>query len=275
MKKWMFFIICVLAISCLSLISCGGGDSESSKVSGSNSGSIILGNLNSRKIKKMTIDSAGIYTADPNIIVNPPMRLNRYSVDETYDIEYDSEGRLSRVYKEKNDGNNEQILMIDYDFMLVRSSKLNIDTRFTLNEKGFISQIENCRLLYNDEGYLIKTERNGNLWTILYNNGELEKCLSELESGKTELFYYFGEDSNAGEMCFCYGWPFGEYASYITERQLIGFFAYQAGLFGKVVKHIRRLPESKDKRAEMNIKPEKNHIDERYRILLYASFIFE
>ena len=185
--------------------------------------------ITTRRIVELTMDSVENNGAGSSV---------------TYTMMYDDKGRLNRVY-EIDQGTKEQALLIDYDFMIARS-RYGLNSSFEINDQGYITRVENCQLIYNDQGYLVKTERNNDFWTILYDAGDITKCMSDFASGKTELLYYFGEDSRAGELVFLYDFQTWKE---IGPRQILAFIAYQSGLFGKVTKHILRIPDTSAKSA--------------------------
>ena len=149
-----------------------------------------------------------------------------------------------------NNGLYDLCIMEYYDGLGINAQgkleKYYAKCRFTLNERGFISQISNCECTYNSEGYLTGVKTFVDWWTFAYNNGDVAKAMVEVfKSGNMDLYYvYYGEKKNEGELYITCKEL--EYTGFKFHRSVMAMIAYHAGLFGNISKHCTTLPNTAD-----------------------------
>jgi hypothetical protein len=202
-------------------------------------------------------------------------------------INYDAKGRLSKVIwtngsKYENGKYIEgevEMLKIDYDFKVINfmpsETYYNKDYMFTLNEKGYISQLSNCSITYNSYGYLSKAENMSYIYSLAYEEGELIKSLvNNLKKDKIEIYYmFYGEDKDKGDLLFYMNTPSSKGLN-INIQSIQGvmlFIAYQAGLLGKMTNHCTYLQRSNETTAILQKRSESSN--KTYNI--HCSFVFE
>lgn len=163
-------------------------------------------------------------------------------------LKYDNQGRLTTIAIQgiKDMGDRKVAIpydekaidvTIDYDFcMIVATGEPSI--MFKLNERGYISQLEDCKIEYDKEGYLISAERYNGIWKFAYQNDDLIKFLSTLSDKGSEIFFVDYDDETHKENVFLSA-NFKNYFLHPSafDYYFTVFIAYQAGLFGKVTKH--------------------------------------
>ena len=200
--------------------------------------------------------------------VNTGRKLVQLYIDDVYKlrIDYDMKGRLSKVIQiNSRYENGEQvdvatdILNVDYDFKLISYNYYNrkFDYMFSLNEKGYISEIGGCRCKYDSYGYLTGTENSDYIFSIAYEEGELVKAMvNNLTKDKIDITYIiYGEDPSKGDLLFYMNTttPFGNMRN--VEAVLL-FIAYQSGLFGKMTNHLSYFSKSSETSAILKKKNE-------------------
>ena len=234
MKKLKFGKMMLSAVLVIPLLfACGGDDDSSNK----NNQTTLVDGVNVNKRKILTLE-----------VTDMDKSLGLYK------ITYDSKGRLTQI-----DIENWGIgLRIDYDLCIMeyydglginaqgKLEKYYAKCRFTLNERGFISQISNCECTYNSEGYLTGVKTFVDWWTFAYNNGDVAKAMVEVfKSGNMDLYYvYYGEKKNEGELYITCKEL--EYTGFKFHRSVMAMIAYHAGLFGNISKHCTTLPNTAD-----------------------------
>ncbi len=259
MKKVNFFVllssrtvlsVLFLFFTCLCLTSCGDDDSDSDGYN--NQGGVnVNGGL---KIVQFKIEG-------------PVYEGGESPTSSTYNIQYDSKGRVSEIILSEckfvdgretwGDDKDTPIASVDYD---LRVAELPYGSRysFSLNEKGYISQIGNCSCTYDDDGYLIRVDSPKSMWSLTYSDGDLVRSLvSELVSGNTKLYYLrYGGDLKSGELYFYINTDHKAHkldAARDSQRlRLACLVAYQVGLFGKVAKHCKYLSDAKQLQAQVD-----------------------
>lgn len=189
-----------------------------------------------------------------------------------YKINYDSKGRLSGIifYSPKYDQSNE-ILKIDYDLRELFVSE-TLSYMFMLNKKGYISQISNCKCIYDENDYLVGAISTDQNWQLVYYEGEIIQSIIEIfASGNINTnYFYYGEKSETGELYFTMNSSgTKEYRGITNEKMAIRcFIAYQSGLFGKTDIHTSSFGEtSKVKAVVKKVTPyttETVHCDLKY-----------
>lgn len=245
-KIWSMMMLMVIALTMM--VSCG-GENET------DGGDKNIDGVNVVSGKRMT-------------------ELNLYeSKDDSepssvYKMEYDSKGRLTKLLVEQwessmygsgngkyRSGKYTDLATIDYELRVITiyfnttsSSKMMFG--FSLNKDGFISQIGECSFNYDTNGYLIGVENPKGIGTLVYDNNELVKAMtSHFSNGRTSLYYItYGNVNDKGELYTLVkrtntdrtSTPFKNFES------VIGFIAYQSGLFGKVVKVVYNLKDKND-----------------------------
>lgn len=259
LNKQTNIIATILLLMSLCFVSCGGDDD------GSNSKVVDGVNVNTgRKLVRLDI--------------HEPINNSYYGLDEVVyklRIDYDSKGRLSKViltndYKYENGKYVEidatkELLNIDYDLKIVNIFKewsyYKNDYMFSLNDKGYISQIANCGCTYDSYGYLTGVDSNSYIWTLAYSENELIKSMvNNLVKGKLDIYYmFYGEDRDKGELVFYMNAPTKGYNSKIAYQGVLCFIAYQAGLFGKMTNHCTYLSKSSETSAFFQKKNEQNN----------------
>lgn len=233
------------------LTSCGGDDAEG----GGNSHNVDGVNVISGK--KMT---------EMNLVVEKDLYSNHEDPIKIK-IDYDSKGRLSRVYintvnSSTNEAETFDLMSLDYDLREVKiyrgwdyyENAQYITYAFMLNNNGYISQISNCSCTYDNNGYLIGADSSKEIFTLSYNDGDLIKSVcNNIVKGKTKLYYiYSGEDKKTGELYFTMSSSEDLYYTAFSSssiRALMVFIAYQSGLFGKISKYCVSLSKSNENSA--------------------------
>lgn len=236
MKKLKIWSMMMLAVMVLPLVvSCGGDDdSTDSKWDRSN----LVDGVNVNKRQLLTVNVAEGYFS---------LKMN-----------YDAHGKLTNIIWTENNKDYEG-LTIDYDLRVIRyldkmkyayvsssltQSAVMASCRFTLNDRGYISQIDDCNCTYDDEGYLVGVTTSNEMWTLTYSGGDVVKSLTEgLISGKLHIYTFnYSEDSSKGEFYF----TCKDFSADRVYRTIIALVAYHSGLFGKISKHCTMLPNSTD-----------------------------
>jgi len=213
-----------------------------------------------KKIVQLTINhKVPIYDRDTIITYN--VKIN-----------YDSKGRLSRIiwingHKYENNkylvNIDFEVIKIDYDFKMISfnwGKEFNLkdpikkDYFFKLNKEGYISQIGDCSLTYDDYGYLIGVENTNYAWTLAYDKGEFIKSLVRILIDNKASFYYmfYGSDTNKGDLYFTLNTnSTNKFPSVSSVKGVMCFIAYQAGLFGKITTHCQYLSNSNETTATL------------------------
>ena len=236
LKIWSMMMLAAMMITIM--VSCGDDTSG-----GKSSQTMLVDGVNVNKRKLLTLEL--LYMGSSTGICQ---------------MTYDSKGRLTEI-DIPNVGTG---LRIDYDLRMIEyydGYKYTYDyqegrnvwgpnyvkCRFTLNERGFISQFGNCECTYNSEGYLTEVKSITDWLTLAYSNEDIVKAMVEkLKSGNIDLYYVYYEDkTNEGELyitCKELEASFNEK----VERSIMAMIAYHAGLFGNITKHCTMLPNTSD-----------------------------
>ena len=263
MKKAFYYLLTISLVSSVSfgITSCGGDDDGSS--------SVIDGvNVNNgKKLTRLEIlpETGSSTTTDYNYKLR---------------VLYDSKGRLSSViwtngekYENGKFIESEiELMKIDYDLRLVNIYP-SLKYMFSLNDKGYISQIASGSCTYDSYGYLTGVESLREICTLAYSEGELIKSLvSNLQNGNMQLYYmFYGENSSTGELMFYMN---GEkHKTYGTNpiQAVMCFIAYQSGLFGKITNHCRYLSKSNETSAVL----ERNNEQNSNKFVVRCKFTYE
>lgn len=225
--------------------SCGGDDDGGGD--GGSKGHIVDGvNVNTKKLKEITV------------IDYKESSLQTKELNYHFIINYDSKGRLSTVtltdytYYDVNSRTEKtgpvELLKIDYDLRVAQINEVYTQRSqmFTLNSKGYITQIGRCTCEYDNNGYLTGVESNYEIWSLVYNEGELIKsAVNKLAKGNIKLYYFFsGEDTSTGELYFRMTTPDNLVQNNNFTDAILSFIAYQSGLFGKISKYCTSLSKS-------------------------------
>ena len=247
LNKQTNIIASILLLMTLSFFSCGGDDD------GGNSKVVDGVNVNTgRKLVRLDIK-------DPDNLENV------YKLK----IDYDTKGRLSKViltnnyYYENGKWVEKdaalELLNMDYDFKLINFKiiyfkewrNIEYNYKFSLNDKGYISQIGDCNCTYDSYGYLIGADGDRYIWTLAYSEGELVKSqVKSLVKDNVSIYYmFYGEDSDKGELVFRMKAPYKGYMNTHAYQGVLCFIAYQAGLFGKMTNHCTYLSKSNETSA--------------------------
>jgi len=268
MKKYYCSILAIIIATVLSagFVSCGGDDDGG--------GSKVVDGVNVNYGKKLS-----------KLSIQVPSDYNNDSYTYNLKINYDTKGRLSNVIwtngsKYENNKYVEgevEMLKIDYDFKVINfmPTYYNKDYMFTLNEKGYISQLSNCSITYDSYGYLSKAENMSYIYSLAYEEGELIKSLvNNLKKDKIEIYYmFYGEDKDKGDLLFYMNTPSSKGLN-INIQSIQGvmlFIAYQAGLLGKMTNHCTYLQRSNETTAILQKRSESSN--KTYNI--HCSFVFE
>ena len=264
LNKQTNIIATILLLMSLCFVSCGGDDD------GSNSKVVDGVNVNTgRKLVRLDIN-------------NPYTNSSEYVFK--FRIDYDTKGRLSKVirinsYKYENGTYIEieaanELLNIDYDFRLIKykSYSREFDCMFSLNEKGYISEIGGCRCKYDSYGYLTGTEDSRYIFSLAYEEGELIKSMvKNLTKDKIDITYItYGEDSSKGDLLFYMNTTTHFNGMRDVEAVLL-FIAYQSGLFGKMTNHLTYLSKTSETSAVLQKKNE----ERGEQMLVRCAFKFE
>ena len=214
-----------------------------------------------------------------------PQTSSSTTTDYNYKLRvvYDSQGRISSViwangqkYESGKYVENEvELMRIDYDLRLVNiyNGSSSLKYLFSLNDKGYISQIGNCSCTYDSYGYLTGVENITEIWSLVYNEGELIKSLiSKLKNGNMVLYYmFYGENSSTGELMFYMnGEKYEDYGRNVIQAVMC-FIAYQSGLFGKITNHCRYLSKSNETSAVL----ERNNEQNNKKFVVRCKFTYE
>lgn len=258
----LFMILSVVTMLNFGLSSCGNDDGGSSSI----------------------VDGVNVKNGKKLVKLNIKPTSNRMDMSEyTLKIAYDAKNRLSKVtwtngryYKNGDYVDGEVDLMkIDYDFKMVTISNGSSSANylFTLNDKGYISQISNCSCNYDSYGYLTGVENSSEIWSLAYNDGELIKSLvNKFRNNNIEIYYmFYGEDNNTGDLLFYLNTEKDKSYGRNSTLATMCFIAYQAGLFGKITNHCTYLSRSSSTSAILERTNEKNN--NTFRV--YCSFAFE
>ena len=172
MKKAFYYLLTISLVSSVSfgITSCGGDDDGSSSV---------IDGVNVNNGKKLT-------RLDILLESNSSTTTGDYTVN--LNVLYDSKGRLSSVIwtngeKYENGKYIEseiELMKIDYDLRLVNIYP-SLKYMFSLNDKGYISQIASGSCTYDSYGYLTGVESLREICTLAYSEGELIKSLVTTE----------------------------------------------------------------------------------------------
>lgn len=271
MKKLRMWSVLTLSLMMVPLMTACGGDGDGGSDGGGSNGHVVDGvNVYTKKPKEITIIDYKEGSSQP------------HTVNSHFKINYDSKGRLSTVtlpdytYYDFNSGTQEtksiELLKIDYDLHVAQINNINAQSShmFTLNSKGYIAQIGKCTCEYDNDGYLIGVESNKEIWSLVYNEGELIKsAVNKLAQGDIKLYYFFsGEDTNTGELYFRMNTP----DNYVDNRNpiqaFLSFVAYQSGLFGKISKFCTSLSRSNQSNVEFT----KASDNSSHQIVIHSSF---
>lgn len=271
MKKIRIWSMLILSLMMMPLTTaCGGDDDGGSDGDGSN-GNVVDGvNVNTKKLKEITI----IDYKDGN---SQTTTLNYH-----FNITYDPKGRLSTVtlsdytYYDNNSGvektTSVEMLKIDYDLHVAQINEVyrQASQMFTLNSKGYIAQIGKCTCSYDYDGYLTRVESNNEIWSLVYNDGDLLKsAVSKLAKGNIKMYYFFsGEDTNTGELYFRMNTPDNLVHNDNFTQSILSFIAYQSGLFGKISKFCTSLSKSNQSNAAFTKASESSS----HQIVIHCSF---
>lgn len=270
MKKLKFWGLILVSIMCAGLSSCGGDDE------GGGAPSIVDG-INVNNGKKLV----GLDVQEQIYDINN--RSNLYKLRASYD----SKGRLSKIVwingQKYENGKyiygEVELVNIDYDLRLINfnSSYYNRKFMFSVNNQGYFSQIGDCSLNYDSFGYLVGTENHAEKWSLSYNEGEFIKSMVNVfDRGRIHIYYmFYGEDRDKGELLFTLNSEKYQYAYYgskssISIQKAACFFAYHAGLFGKVTNRCTQL--SKSNMTNAILERSGNNI---YKMITRCSFTFE
>lgn len=252
MKKLKILSMMMLLVMMLPFMVACGGDDDSK-------GSRIVDGVNVNNEKKLT-----------RLEIQPQTSSNTTDYSYILRVLYDSKGRLSNVVwtngqKYENGKYIEaeiNIMNIDYDLRVVNfyNGYSSLKYMFSLNDKGYISQIGNCSCTYDSYGYLTGVENITEIWTLAYNEGELTKSLvSNLRNGNMSIYYmFYGENSDSGELMFYMNSEKDEGYGRNTIQAVMCFIAYQSGLFGKITNHCRYLSKSNENSATLERINEQN-----------------
>ena len=193
---------------------------------------------------------------------------------------YDSKGRLSSVIwtngeKYENGKYIEseiELMKIDYDLRLVNIYP-SLKYMFSLNDKGYISQIASGSCTYDSYGYLTGVESLREICTLAYSEGELIKSLvSNLQNGNMQLYYmFYGENSSTGELMFYMNSEKHKTYGKNPIQAVMCFIAYQSGLFGKITNHCRYLTKSNETSAVL----ERNNEQNSNKFVVRCKFTYE
>ena len=263
MKKAFYYLLTISLVSSVSfgITSCGGDDDGSS--------SVIDGvNVNNgKKLTRLEIlpESSSSTTTDYNYKLR---------------VLYDSKGRLSSVIltngeKYENGKYIEseiELMKIDYDLRLVNIYP-SLKYMFSLNDKGYISQIASGSCTYDSYGYLTGVESLREICTLAYSEGELIKSLvSNLQNGNMQLYYmFYGENSSTGELMFYMNSEKHKTYGKNPIQAVMCFIAYQSGLFGKITNHCRYLTKSNETSAVL----ERNNEQNNKKFVVRCKFTYE
>lgn len=195
-----------------------------------------------------------------------------------YYMDYDSKGRLSKIERKWQSGSESlwetyNIVDIDYDFGLItisNSEKYYDEVyegrkryfNFELNDKGYISRLENLTCHYDEDGYLTRVSKEGGIWTFAYDQGDLIKYMLNDLAKEPKIYYvFYGNNFDSGTLVYNVKAP--NFHFYIRDdNSVLAIIAYQAGLFGKTAKHISYLSVPSTEKAIISLFDEKN--PERY-----------
>ena len=266
MKKVFYYLLTISLVSSVGfgITSCGGDDDGNSSV---------IDGVNVNNGKKLTR------------LEILPQTSSSTTTDYNYKLRvvYDSQGRISSViwangqkYESGKYVESEvELMRIDYDLRLVNiyNGYSSLKYLFSLNDKGYISQIGNCSCSYDSYGYLTGVENITEIWSLAYNEGELIKSLvSKLKNGNMLLYYmFYGENSSTGELMFYMnGEKYEDYGRNPIQAVMC-FIAYQSGLFGKITNHCRYLSKSNETSAVL----ERNNEQNSNKFVVRCKFTYE
>lgn len=227
--------------------SCGGDDEGNSSVAGDDESSKVIDDVNMDKTKKLV----------------------ELSFDEStkLSISYDNIGRMSKVMLFSELYESKVLLKIDYDLRVIEfndeyyysdSDSFN-KCMFSLNNKGYISQIGSCTCTYDSYGYLTGVENSKEIWTLSYQEGELVKSLvNNFTDGPEIYLMFYGENKDSGELLFYMNTEKEKKYIHRSVQAVLCFIAYQAGLFGKITNHCTYLSKSNETAAVFERNNNKN-----------------
>ena len=286
MKKSRLLGIILLAVITMFLtVACG--DDEKTE---------IVDGVNVKKGKKLT-----------EVIINDE---ELYGYNMILNIKYDDKGRMTKVVwtnhgimqfaqGERNytlvDVEPVDVISIDYKLREIQlnykllwsvsddlsvystgSRSLSRNYMFLLNKKGYISQIADCSCEYDEDGYLTSANSTKQILNITRSEGEIIRSIIEwiVASNLNTSYFYYGEDSDMGELHFTINCPEYERKSHdpydYSQAMIItsAIIAYQSGLFGETDIHTKSMAESAKTKAVINIISKKSdfklHCDLRY-----------
>ena len=264
MKKIFYFLLTIALVSSVSFVltSCGGDDDGTS--------SVIDGvNVNNgKKLSRLDINLNGVSSS----VITEKLR-----------IFYDSKGRLTNViwtngFKYENGKYSEgevDVMRIDYDLRVVNINDgySSANYMFSLNDKGYISQIGNCSCSYDSYGYLTRVENVTEIWSLAYNEGELIKSLvSNLRNGNMQIYYmFYGDSSDSGELMFYMNSEKDKSYGRNPYQAVMSFIAYQSGLFGKITNHCTYLSRSNETSAVL----QRNNEQNSNKTIIRCNFTYE
>lgn len=201
----------------------------------------------------------GVYVAPGKKLVELQLKGDNDPDPLIFKAEYDSKGRLTKMCYRKIEpkydsetqnyvyvyGEDVNMAIIDYDFRIVRvfgtfNPNYVRTYDFILNEEGYISQIGECVLNYDSNGYLTGVKELNTIGSFAYNSNELIKAsISSLYKNEMSLYYIsYGNEVNQGDIYINIQQTDDRKSRYLSPdlSDIAVFIAYQSGLFGKVGK---------------------------------------
>ena len=154
-----------------------------------------------------------------------------------YKIKYDSKGRIDTIsYMTVDDYKNETdpfvvFYTIDYDrktialssppSILSPESKTYYYYRFSTNEKGIITKMNNYVMTYNDEGYLTNV-KGPELFELVYYEDDLYSLIKTLNDKQSQYDWYETGDGDSKRE-FCILNFFDNYSNFIKYVMFYSF----------------------------------------------------
>lgn len=227
-KVFYFMIVLTTIITSFLFVSCGDSEDDNGQIDMNNF--IIQNGKRLSELSYIDTDSTLSYIIDTE---NNSFKLGLVPNNQVYNykIKYDSKGRMNKIYNTRKDS---LYLTCEIDYEQRCIKRLSKQFIYSLNEDGYISQIDNGYFFYNEKGYLINFD-NANFHSIFdYDHYNIKQAsLEEFKTGLIHAYFISIENSDKRELYIRFKTTNG-YKTNLNSNDLIGIIAVFSGLFGKI-----------------------------------------
>ena len=224
-KVFNFMMVLTTIITSFLFVSCGDSEDDNGQIDMNN---FII--QNGKRLSELSyIDT------DSNILSVITDGDSVYYIsdkhDYNYKIQYDSKGRMNKIY---SIGKDSLYLSCEIDYEQRCIKRLSKQFIYSLNEDGYISQIDNGYFFYNEKGYLINFD-NANFHSIFdYDHYNIKQAsLEEFKTGIIHAYFISIDNSDKRELYIRFKTTNG-YKTKLNSNDVIGIIAFFSGLFGKI-----------------------------------------